>query len=56
MHNAKNMVGELKAARNAPLWKRYFRMSKHSKPGFFKKSLVGFVTALEVGIGVTVYG
>lgn len=55
MHNAHNMVGECKANYNVPLWKRYVRMSKHSKPGWFKKTLVGLVTVLEVKLGVTVY-
>lgn len=55
MHNAKYMVGECKANYNVSLVKRYFRMSKHSKPGMFKKALINFVAALEVKVGVTVY-
>lgn len=56
MHYAKNMVGELVIANyDVSVWKRYFRFSKHRQPGRIMKAVVGFVTALEVKVGVLVY-
>lgn len=55
MHYAKNMVGEVKATYAAPMWKRYFRVAKHNKPGRIKKAIIGAVMALELKVGVIAY-
>lgn len=55
MHHAKNMVGELKASYSTSLWKRYFRVAKHNKPGRIKKAIIGAVMALELKVGVIAY-
>lgn len=55
MHYAKNMVGAATANYDVSIWKRYFRLSKHKQPGRIMKAIVGFVTAAEIGLGVTVY-
>lgn len=55
MHTSKNMVGEMKANYNVSLWKRYFRLSKHRKPGRITKSVMGAIIALEIMAGVFAY-
>lgn len=56
MHRARNMVGELRASHNVSVWKRYLRMSKHRQPGSVMKTIVNLVVAIEVKLGVVVYG
>lgn len=57
MHRANNMVGEIvTASYNVSLVKRYFRMSKHVKPGFIKKAMLTLTTAFELRTGVVLYG
>lgn len=55
MHRAKNMVGEMTANYDVSLFKRYFRMSKHVKPGFIRKSIIVVTAALEMRVGVLLY-
>lgn len=52
MHYAKNMVGAAPANQDAPLWKRYFRLSNHKKPGRIKRAF----GTLELLVGVFAYG
>lgn len=52
MHDEKYMVGARPANYNVPLWKRYFRMSNHKKPGFIRKTF----SSLEILVGVFAYG
>lgn len=56
MHSAKNMVGELRANYSVGLIKRYFRLSKHQKPGRIKRAALGMMLALELRAGVFAYG
>lgn len=56
MHYAKNMVGAVLATYDVPVWKRYFRMSKHQKPGRIKRVALGVMLALELRAGVFAYG
>lgn len=55
MHSAQNMVGECKANYDVSLFRRYFRMSKHTKPGFIKTAMLKFAVACELKMGVVVY-
>lgn len=55
MHHANNMVGEIRAAHSASLWRRYFRISKHRKPGKLTKTILGMVAAVELKVGVLAY-
>lgn len=60
MHSIKfrerHLVGQsVTAVRDASLWSRYFRMSKHVKPGWFKKAVVGLVMTVELKVGVVAY-
>lgn len=56
MHSAKNMVGELVTSQyDVSLFRRYFRLPKHKQHGRIMKSVIGFVTALEVQVGVLLY-
>lgn len=56
MHYEKYMVGARPANYNSPLWKRYFRLSKHQQPGRIKKAVLGLMLALEMKAGVFACG
>lgn len=55
MHYAKNMVGAITAQYDVSLVKRYFRLSKHRKPGRIKKATLGTMLAIELLVGVFAY-
>lgn len=60
MHSIKfherHLVGTpMTANYDKPLWQRYFRVSKHSKPGWFKKAVINTVMAIELKVGVVAY-
>lgn len=52
MHYAWNMVGAVESNYKTSLFRRYFRLSKHRRPGRITKSILITLTALELRIGV----
>lgn len=56
MHHAKNMVGEQRANYDVSLWRRYFRRSRHNKPGSIRNSVHAMISAISIPVGVLIYG
>lgn len=55
MHYAKNMVGALESNYDVSIFRRYFRFSKHRRPGRVVKSFISTLIAVELMLGVFAY-